>query len=399
MPSGPGASPPLPLHPAPPLVTVILPIYNGCTPSPSSLHASLQSLLDQSLPSLHLLLVDDASTDSTPSLLSHFASLHPHVTLRTHPTRLGVAAALNTALTPLPSTPFIARMDADDVSAPSRLQAQVEYLHSHPHVDVVGTAVEVRSGEGGRVIELPTSPLLTEWGMAFYCTLAHPSVMWRAGVVGGYSTSPLHRHVEDLELWFRLIRSHHALTSLPSPPLLTLHKHGGSVSSLHAAQQRHSALHLTRSHLEWLTRHRIRCRDVGHLVDPRGMGEGGEAVDAVALLLLMERAFGGRKGRKPGEGDGEGLRGVEEDVTKRMGEMVVMGMRLQGGRGEVKGEGSGDECGVEGCVWQGEEREAVSAGWPAVPELDVDVSGLMGLWLKRNGGAQSRALLLKLMTA
>ena len=375
-----------------PLVTVLLPVHNGCTPSPDALHASIQSILTQTLTSLHLVLVDDGSTDSTPAILS-FYSLDARVTVLTHPECLGVAAALNTALTHCPPSPFLARMDADDVSHPSRLSSQVAYLASHPFVSVCGTAVSIQSSNSLREVALPTSPSLAGWAAAFYCPLAHPSVMWRCGVVPSYSTDPLHSHVEDLELWQRLIRAGVKVASLPPPSLLTLHRHPASASALHRQQQRYSALHLTREHVEGLTRHRVRFSAVEHLVRPGEMQRVEEAVQAAALLLLMETAW------EETEGNEEDLEEVRADVTKRLGELAVLAMRLRGGKGDDVGVDVGDECGVEGCAWVEEKREAVMQRWPHVSAPCVDASGLMGLWLKRSsGGLQSRELLSRLLT-
>ena len=391
----PVSSPPL----LPPLVTVLLPVHNGCTPSPSTLSTAILSILSQSLTSLHLLLIDDASTDATPTLLAHFRSSDLRVSVLTHPTRLGVAAALNSGLAHVPSTStFVARMDADDVSHPSRLLQQVAVLTQRPQVAVLGCAVDVHSiaSSTTRTIALPCTPAMSAWSMPFFCSLAHPSVMFRRALLPSlaYSTCPLHAHVEDLQLWLHLIRTGHALTSLPPPALLTLTRHPHSSSSLHSSHQRHSALHLTRQHLQLILHHRIRWRDVHLLVNPHMICTTAEVLQCGALLLLMERCWISSDGYGVGRGDEAG-----EDVTKRLGELVMTGMRVRGGKEVEEGEHREDECGVPGCAWEGESEKGAGEQLPEVPSLSVDVNGLMGLWLKRGRGAQSQALLQKLLNS
>ena len=388
------------VHP-PPLVTVLLPVYNGCTPSATSLTNAIHSILSQSLPSLLLLLIDDGSTDSTPTLLSLLLPSDTRLRLLTHPTRMGVAAALNTGLahTP-PASTFIARMDADDVSHPSRLLLQTAYLTRHPHVAVVGTAVDVHSlaSAATRTIALPSTPAMAAWSMAFFCSLAHPSVMIRRALLPSlvYSTSPLHAHVEDLQLWLRLLREGHTLTSLPPPPLLTLTRHPQSSSSLHSSHQRHFALHLTLQHLRLTLQHRIRWTALHLLVNPRLITATRQVLQCAALLLLMETRW--LRGERDGGKGGEEVE-VVEDVTKRLGELVMLAMTLRGAVEQAEEEKEkGYGCGVPGCVWEGESSVAATARYPEVAPLHVDVTGLMGLWLKRGGGAQSQALLHRLLT-
>ena len=397
---------------ATPDVSVLLPVHNGCTPSPARLHAALRSLLGQTLRALEVVAVDDGSTDCTAAVLSAYAASDARVrVLPSDGARRGVAAALNRALRHChPSTRWIARMDADDVSDACRLALQVRFMEQHPHVDVVGTAVRVHSegADSTRDVALPSEEGMSEWAMAFFCCLAHPSVLLRRsslqqpGVLldpsALYSASPLHAHVEDVELWLRLVRAQRSLTSLPPPTLLTLTRHSRSSSSVHAAQQRHSALHLARAHLEELTRHRVQWTAAERLLYPGGVATAAEAVAAASLLLLLERCWVLREEQRPLQRR-RPLRCVSDDVTARLGELALLAVKLrnagaQGGAAEM-GYGA-DECGPADCAWYGEGRAALSAEYPPVPAMCADDGGLMAAWLRRSGGAQSAAQLAQL---
>jgi cellulose synthase/poly-beta-1,6-N-acetylglucosamine synthase-like glycosyltransferase len=155
------------------------------------------------------------------------------IRLLTNKSNLGLIASLNLGLEAARAD-LVARMDADDVARPERLQKQYDFMQSNPEIGVVGTAVEIfRTTEGAndvsasasaaafsaaatsaaptsssRIIRHPTSSACVAWSLPFYCCLAHPSVMYRRKIVrekGGYEKG--WTHAEDYELWLRLQRA------------------------------------------------------------------------------------------------------------------------------------------------------------------------------------------------
>jgi cellulose synthase/poly-beta-1,6-N-acetylglucosamine synthase-like glycosyltransferase len=102
--------------------------------------------------------------------------------------------------------PLIARMDADDVSRPDRLELQVAFMRGHPEVVVLGTAYELIDGEGRGLKTMlpPTSDDRIRRALLWGNPLCHPSVMFRRKAVldvGGYLGG---LHAEDYDLWARL---------------------------------------------------------------------------------------------------------------------------------------------------------------------------------------------------
>mmetsp|Transcript_22317 Transcript_22317/g.41908 ORF Transcript_22317/g.41908 Transcript_22317/m.41908 type:complete len:195 (-) Transcript_22317:726-1310(-) len=106
----------------------------------------------------------------------------------------GLCSALNYGLN-LARGHYIARMDADDLNAPTRLSAQLEFLRKKPGITCAGTAVAVKpldtkrkapeadgaqqsKAQRERVLAFPCEPLAVHWTLFFYCPLAHPSVMF-----------------------------------------------------------------------------------------------------------------------------------------------------------------------------------------------------------------------------
>lgn len=122
-----------------PLVSVVLPVYNGG----DFLSEAVESIFSQDHTNLELLLIDDHSTDNAVVALG---KSDPRLKIFTSKGR-GVVDAFNTGLA-LCTGSFIARMDADDVSLPSRFSTQLDYFAEFPSVDIVGCRVDIFSETG-----------------------------------------------------------------------------------------------------------------------------------------------------------------------------------------------------------------------------------------------------------
>jgi len=192
--------------PAPPAVSVLLPVRDGARFLPDA----LESVLSQTLADLELLVVDDGSTDRTPEILRDWAARDPRLTvLRQAP--LGIVAALEAARAAARGR-FLARMDGDDVSLPRRLEAQRALLEASPELVGCGCGVEYFPPEavrgGARRYETWINGVVTpeqiERSLFVECPLAHPTFFLRAAAVeavGGYRDAGW---AEDYDLLLRL---------------------------------------------------------------------------------------------------------------------------------------------------------------------------------------------------
>jgi glycosyltransferase involved in cell wall biosynthesis len=191
---------------AEPLVSVLLPVRDGA----DTLVECLQSLRVQTLEAHEVVAVDDGSTDASRALLLAFARQDPRVRVVSNRGR-GLVDALNQAAA-LARAPLIARMDADDVASPLRLELQTARLRRDAALDVLGCRVR-----------LVAAPDLPHAGMDAYVAwlnelldhdaivrdllvespLAHPSVVLRKELLlslGGYRDTG---GPEDYDLWLR----------------------------------------------------------------------------------------------------------------------------------------------------------------------------------------------------
>ena len=208
-----------------PAISVLLPVFNA----ERYLRAALESVLAQTFTDLECVIVDDGSTDTSPTILAQHAAHDDRIRI-IRQENMGIVAALNRGLAEC-SAPLVARMDADDICLPQRLATQLDYLDRHPEVVAVGTAFQLISAAGvpGPVVQHPTSAEAIRRGLQSGNRLGHPTVLMRRDAViaaGGYREAL--RHAEDYDLWTRLAEGH-PLANLPGC-LLLYRIHGGQIS-------------------------------------------------------------------------------------------------------------------------------------------------------------------------
>jgi len=166
----------------------------------------MESILRQTFSPLELIVIDDGSTDRSAAIAEEFASADDRVRVLRRPHE-GLSATLNAGIATARGE-YIARMDADDISLPDRLQKQVAYLDAHPACVAAGTWIEVID-EAARHIGLKTFVRTHDQISAAFLhgvsAIAHPTVIVRRDVLrdaGGYDARRYPS--EDLDLWFRL---------------------------------------------------------------------------------------------------------------------------------------------------------------------------------------------------
>jgi glycosyltransferase involved in cell wall biosynthesis len=201
-----------------PVVTVLLPARNA----QATVARAVESLLEGTLRNLRVLAVDDGSTDGTRGVLQGLVARDGRVELLDGQGR-GLVAALQLALSHATS-PYVARMDADDEALPRRLEASVEALEADSHLAGVGTGVELFRDDQ------PVSPSLQAYAAwlnglttaeALFrarfieSPLCHPSVCLRRQALvaaGGWKDGDF---PEDYALWLQLLHAGYGLRNLP----------------------------------------------------------------------------------------------------------------------------------------------------------------------------------------
>lgn len=217
-----------------PVVSVVIPAHNA----ERFIGEAIDSVLAQTMGDFELVIVDDGSTDRTSEIIGGYRDGR---IVHLHRGKIGVCAASNLALETSRAT-WAARLDADDVMEPNRLERQLAFLRDRPEL---GGAASYHwwIDERGEKKGAHDPPLHTVEDIDRHLRLggrliyAHPTVMVRRDVVlslGGYD--PAYESTEDVELFVRLYEAGRPLVVQPER-LTRFRVHGGSVSATRAKEQ------------------------------------------------------------------------------------------------------------------------------------------------------------------
>lgn len=193
-----------------PLVSIVLPVYN----TEKYITESVQSILDQTYKNLEIIIVEDGSQDNTLKILQKFKNKDNRIKLVEHSKNYGLIKSLNDGLT-FATGKYIARMDADDISKPERIQKQVEFLENNPDIYLVGTFAESIDEDGIylRDIILDTGSDKVTSNLLKKITPLHPSIMFRNTGDVIYREKAI--ACEDVDMYLRLIEKNKKFDNLP----------------------------------------------------------------------------------------------------------------------------------------------------------------------------------------
>ncbi len=220
-----------------PIVSVVLAVRDG----ERFLVSAIRSVLRQTVRDLELIVVDDGSRDATPEILA--AVDDPRLVVLRSDASQGLASSLNRALDHA-SGRYVARMDADDVALPHRLERQLGRLGSSPQVGIVGAGVLELDPAGrlGRLHVHPAGTAATRWQALFGTPFFHPTVVVDRTVLdshglrydGAYDAGDA--STEDYDLWARLLVVAEG-DNIPDA-LLLYRRHRGQASERRQEHQR-----------------------------------------------------------------------------------------------------------------------------------------------------------------
>ncbi len=213
-----------------PRISVLMPVFNGG----AYLEAAITSVLAQSFTDFELVIVDDGSTDRSREIVDAQAVNDPRVRLL-RKANSGISDTLNLGLAAARGD-WIARLDADDLMLPQRLERQLAFLEVNADVVALGSYYDLINEAGERRATRYPLPR-TRDELARYLearellTFTHPTMTYRrelAVALGGYRREL--EPCEDADLFARMLAG--GGTILIQPEILTLYRvHGGSISS------------------------------------------------------------------------------------------------------------------------------------------------------------------------
>lgn len=195
-----------------PKISLIMSVYNG----EDYLSEAIESVLNQTFEDFELIVINDCSTDRTNEILSEYENIDNRVKVHTNEVNLRLPSSLNKAIE-LAQGKYIARMDADDICLPERLEKQYKFMEENPHIALsscrfmtLKNGVISSGGCGGRIdkesikaLLLVTNPIL------------HPGIIAKADVIKSLGYDKTFTCTEDMELWTRFVLAGHDVEIMP----------------------------------------------------------------------------------------------------------------------------------------------------------------------------------------
>lgn len=205
-----------------PLITALMTTYN----SAAHVKETIDSILNQTFADFEFLILDDGSTDNTLEIISRYDD--KRIRLFADSENKGVGKRLGEALA-LVNTPYIAKIDSDDVSLPERFEKQLRYLEQHNNLDIIKSYfsyfpdnAEVAQSERYKQYKTVKekehnavdTPLLIQQHLPRWNCIIHTTYFAKTAVIKavGY---PDHRIGEDYSLFYRALESGYHIGCIP----------------------------------------------------------------------------------------------------------------------------------------------------------------------------------------
>jgi len=190
------------------MMTPILSVITATHNDGLYIQEAINSILEQTFSDFEYLIVDDASTDATLSILTRFKD--KRLSIIHNDQKMGPGAARNRALEEATGE-YVAVMDGDDISHPERFQMQMDYLVTHPNIIYLGTGVRMISKEDGQFIRDEIKPLTdgaARWTLLHKSPIFHPTSIGRRDLINkaGNYAEDLPR-CQDVDLMRRISSS------------------------------------------------------------------------------------------------------------------------------------------------------------------------------------------------
>ncbi len=212
-----------------PKVSVLMPAYN----SEKYIGEAIESILNQTFTDFEFIIINDGSTDNTAKIVRKYAKKDKRIKFVDNKKNKGVTKTRNELLK-LAKGEYIACMDSDDISLPTRFEKQIKYMNEHPECGVLGTWYEVFDKQN--YISRFASKI-TILKLLHGCAVCNPSAMIRKSVIdrNNLEYNNNFNWCEDYEFWSRMIffTEIHTLQSV----LLKYRWHNTNISVEHAKKQ------------------------------------------------------------------------------------------------------------------------------------------------------------------
>ncbi|MEQ8361378.1 MAG: glycosyltransferase [Cyclobacteriaceae bacterium] len=221
-----------------PKVSIIMPVYNGMPYLP----LAIDSILNQTFSDFELILINDCSTDGSASYIESIKDRR--IVSINNSDNLGITKTLREGINVARGT-YIARLDADDIAYPQRIEKQVLFLDKNPRYGLIGTSYRSIDEDGATlgVRAVFTDDLEVRWKMLFKSPFVHSSIMLQKAIIDSNNFNYEHTYAEDYHLWNLIMKYTNAC--ILEEPLLDYRVHNKSWTFTRKSNQVQARLDLS----------------------------------------------------------------------------------------------------------------------------------------------------------
>lgn len=267
-----------------PLVSVVMPAYNA----ERYIGRAIESVLSQSLKNLECIIINDGSEDRTEHIAEKYLQIDDRVKLHTQVNR-GIIDSLNFGIE-VARGQIIARMDADDICLPGRLDAQVSWMEK-TNADVVGGSIQPFFGPFKFTKHFYESNEANHIQLLFNSCFAHPATVMRKEVFSQSSYEHADQYVEDYGLWCRLAGDGCRFTNARET-VLRYRKHASQVTSKLSSKQNDARSLVAEKYRAQRFQEALDKRCHGLMMSRGELLEGNEISDALEALIGFAKETG-----------------------------------------------------------------------------------------------------------
>lgn len=223
-------------------ISIVMPFYNA----EAYLSESIESILNQTFQDFELLALDDGSTDNSISIVKSFNDKRIRLISLEH----NFIESLNYGLK-ISKGRYIARMDADDIMLPKRLQIQHDFMERNSDVDICGSWAESFGNICGTMQQESNHEAIIS-SLLMYNSLIHPTVMIRKSTLEQMRLSYLdYACAEDYKLWTDLALAGARFANIPEV-LLHYRSSSNQITNKYRDKMSHSSYKIRLEYAEGL---------------------------------------------------------------------------------------------------------------------------------------------------
>ena len=183
------------------LISVIMPVYNA----EKYIAEAIESILNQTYSDFEFLIFNDASTDKSAEIIKEYATKDKRIVFFDYQQNTGYLKHLNEGIDKAKGK-YIARMDADDISLPTRFEEQVNFLESNEEVIVIGTGYITIGDKSDFEWKPKNQDEDIKLQLLVESPLAHPTVFMRTATLkeNKIKYNQEYYPAEDYAMWVKL---------------------------------------------------------------------------------------------------------------------------------------------------------------------------------------------------